>query len=78
VIDVAPETYSRWENGRQRSSLTVDRLVRLYYALNCDDPQLAEAARRAVDQVPVARRKGEPATIAASRAGNRWRAPRAA
>lgn len=78
IIDVAPETYSRWENGRQRPSLTIDLLVRLYYALNCGDPESVETARQVVSRAAVLRRRRKPPNIAASLEGNRWRAPHAA
>jgi putative zinc finger/helix-turn-helix YgiT family protein len=73
IIDAAPETYSRWENDKQRPSATVDRLMRLYYALNCDDEELVQAARSAIEKVGSAsQRRKKPPKIAAAIHGNRW------
>ena len=44
LIGVEAETFSRFENDKQSPSEPVDKLIRLTYALNCDDVEFSEHA----------------------------------
>jgi DNA-binding transcriptional regulator YiaG len=48
-IDVA--TLSRLENDRQTPSDQIDSLARMMYVLFCEDPELAETAKKMVDWI---------------------------
>lgn len=46
LVGVEAETFSRFENGKQAASEPIDKLIRLAYALNCDDAELSEKTRK--------------------------------
>jgi len=73
ILGIAPETYSRFENEKQKPSVTYDRLVRLYYALNSDDDELGSRLRTAIARLVEAKKKVKRSRIGTAIWGNEWR-----
>ncbi len=77
-IGVRVETLSRFENGQTRANERTDKLIRLYYVLMSEDPQLAEI-RSAIEEVLAGWKHSKmPAKIVATVKGNEWKAEVAA
>lgn len=73
ILGVTLETYSRFENGRQKPSKTYDHLVRFYYALHSDDRELCEHARTVLDEaITASTHVKKPPKISATIQGNKW------
>jgi len=59
LLGVEAETFSRYENGKQQPAESIDKLIRLVYALNCDDAPLLERTRSALYSALMEWRKRE-------------------
>ena len=61
ILGVEAETISRFENDKQPPSESLDKLIRLTYAVNSDDIELSEHVRRVIQQAlsDWKRREGE-------------------
>lgn len=73
ILDVSPETYSRWENEKQSPSPMADRLIRLYYTVESKDPVLLKEVQNTLDKVLLERRpRRRPPQISARIKGKEW------
>lgn len=73
ILDVSPETYSRWENGKQRPSPMADSLIRLYYTLESRDADLLREVQSTLDKIVGHRQRGRRAPqISARIKGKDW------
>lgn len=48
LLGVESETLSRYENGKQVASESIDKLIRFAYALNCDDVELSNTTKQLI------------------------------
>lgn len=73
ILDVSPETYSRWENEKQTPSPMADRLIRLYYTIESRDPVLFKDVQNTLDKVLLERQpRRRPPQISARMKGKEW------
>lgn len=73
LLGVEAETFSRYENGKQVASESVDKLIRLAYALNCDDAELSETVRRTLQLALLEWKKREmQSNIVLMMKNNEW------
>jgi DNA-binding transcriptional regulator YiaG len=73
MLRIDGATLSRLENDKQTPSDQIDSLVRVMYVLFCEDPQLAEIAKRMVDWInaKVGSKKDSKIVMKVS-ADNQW------
>ncbi len=72
-IGLRPETLSRIENGDTRVNERVDKLIRLYYALQSQDPILLEKFKHELQAILASwKYSPAPSKIVATVKGNEW------
>lgn len=57
-LGIEAETLSRYENDKQEPSESLDKLIRLLYAISSDDPELIEQVRAILDSLLAAWKAG--------------------
>ena len=74
-IGLRPETLSRIENGETRVNERVDKIVRLYYAFQSQDPILLEKFKRELQAILASwKYSTAPSKIIATVKDNEWEA----
>jgi DNA-binding transcriptional regulator YiaG len=72
-LGIEAETLSRYENDRQEPSESLDKLIRLVYAVSSDDPGLVEEIRKILDSLLAAWKAGpSDAKIVKKIDNNEW------
>jgi putative transcriptional regulator len=61
-LGIEAETLSRFENDKQEAGESLDKLIRLVYAVTSDDPELVDKVRPTLDSLLAAWKSG-PANV---------------
>lgn len=73
LLGVEAETFSRYENGKQTASESIDKLIRLAYALNCDDLELSATVKQTLQTAMMKWRKRQAdSKIVLRMEGSEW------
>lgn len=74
-IGLRPETLSRIESGETRTNERTDKLIRLTYALQSEDPIVLDELRRTIQEMLSSwKHSGVPSKIVATMNENEWAA----